>query len=188
MADPKGGKDKAGGGAAKQPSVILFIIAALVLTLVATAGGGVLGMMLADMVRAPEPPKKEGGNEVKAGEGEKSTHGESSGEENHQEEEKEPVRLVLKPLRPVIANLASPAGAWIRLEGSLLLNEEDAKEADILAAKTGEDILGFLRTVSLAQIEGASGYLHLREDLSDLVKFRSDGKVREFILQSMVVE
>lgn len=188
MAGPKGtGKDKAGEGAPKQPSLILFIIAALILTLVAAGGGGVLGMMLADMVHAPEPAKQES-EKPKTGTEEKTAKSDASHEEASAEAEGESVHLVLQPLQPIIANLAAPAGAWIRIEGSLLLDEEGAKEADILAAKTGEDILGFLRTVSLAQIEGASGYLHLREDLSDLVKFRSEGRVREFVMQSMVVE
>jgi flagellar FliL protein len=192
MADPKGSKDKAVEGASRQPSFILFIIVALILTLAAAAGGGVLGMMLADMVQAPEPTKTEEAKKPASEGSEKSAQGEGGHDEPKEEaeaaSEEEPVHLVLKPLSPIIANLAAPAGTWIRIEASIVLDEETAKEGDILAAKTSEDILGFLRTVSLAQIEGASGYLHLREDLSDLVKFRSEGRVRDFIMQSMVVE
>jgi flagellar FliL protein len=195
MADAKGtGKDKGRNEAAKQPSILVSIIVALALTLVAAGGGGVLGMVLADMIESPGPPKQEAEKPV-AEKGEKPAHG-GSAHGNAQTESAEPAEaaeearapLVLKPLQPIIANLATPAGAWIRIEGSLLLDAEEAKEADVLAAKIGEDILGFLRTVSLAQIEGASGYLHLREDLSDLVKFKSEGRVREFVMQSMVVE
>lgn len=188
MADPKNKKQD---GAAKQPSLIVLIIAGLIVTLIAAGGGGGLGMMLSQMVQAPEPAKQkaEKPKAEQAPAGEKPAHGEAKdGEAAAEEEDSEEVHLVLKPMQPVLANLAAPAGAWIRIEASLLLDEEGAKDADVLAAKIGEDMLGFLRTVSLAQIEGASGYLHLREDLADLVQFKSEGHVRELILQSMVVE
>jgi flagellar FliL protein len=48
--------------------------------------------------------------------------------------------------------------------------------------------MAFLRTVPLAQIEGANGFQHLREDLNDRVRARSGGNVRELIIQSMIVE
>ena len=58
----------------------------------------------------------------------------------------------------------------------------------MLAAQIAEDIVAYLRTVSLAQIEGASGFQHLREDLNDRVRVRSGGKVRDLVIQSLVVE
>jgi flagellar FliL protein len=50
------------------------------------------------------------------------------------------------------------------------------------------DILGYLRTIRLSQIEGASGFLAFRDDLDDLVKTASRGDVRKFLIKSLVVE
>jgi flagellar FliL protein len=63
-----------------------------------------------------------------------------------------------------------------------------AAEDNSLAGQIGEDILAFLRTLSLAQIQGASGFQHLREDLGDRVRTRSRGKVRDLIIQALIVE
>ena len=45
-----------------------------------------------------------------------------------------------------------------------------------------------MRTLTLAQIAGASGLQHLREDLNERAAIRSDGRVRELILQTLVVQ
>jgi flagellar FliL protein len=59
---------------------------------------------------------------------------------------------------------------------------------DLLAAEIGEDLLGFMRTLSVAQIGGASGLQHLREDLNERASTRSEGLVRELIVQTLVVQ
>jgi flagellar FliL protein len=42
--------------------------------------------------------------------------------------------------------------------------------------------------LSIDQIEGPSGFQHLREDLNDRVRVRSEGKVLELIIQSLILE
>ena len=44
------------------------------------------------------------------------------------------------------------------------------------------------RTVTLRQIEGASGLQHLREDLNERVALRTKGQVRELIVEMLVVQ
>jgi flagellar FliL protein len=58
----------------------------------------------------------------------------------------------------------------------------------MLAAQITEDIVAFLRTVPLTQIQGASGFQHLREDLNDRVRVRSGGKVRDLVIQALIIE
>jgi flagellar FliL protein len=94
----------------------------------------------------------------------------------------------VRRLEPVITNLAAPAGAWIRLEASLVFAGKPPKEQDELAARVAEDMLAFLRTLRLDQIEGPSGFLHLREDLSERASIRSEGLVREVVISGLVVE
>ena len=94
----------------------------------------------------------------------------------------------MRPLPPIVTNLASPERTWIRLEASLVVDGDQTAEANVLVAQIAEDIVAFLRTVALVQIQGASGFQHLREDLNDRVPVRSGGKVRDLVIQSMIVE
>jgi len=57
----------------------------------------------------------------------------------------------LKTMTPIVTNLAGSPPLWIRLEASLVFRD-NPKDADALAARISEDIVGFLRTVSVVQI------------------------------------
>jgi flagellar FliL protein len=91
-------------------------------------------------------------------------------------------------LPPIIANLAEPSDAWVRVQASIVFDGKAVPKPDLVAAEIGEDILGFLRTLSEAQIGGASGLQHLREDLNERASIRSGGLVRELIIQTLVVQ
>lgn len=94
----------------------------------------------------------------------------------------------VKVLAPIVTNLSAGSQAWIRLESSLVFREEIPADADALAARIAEDIVAFLRTTSVEQLEGGSGFQHLCEDLNDRVRIRSDGRVQELIIQGLIVE
>ena len=99
-----------------------------------------------------------------------------------------PVPMIAVPFPPILTNLAEPKGTWIRLEGSLLLKKETDDPAALLTEKAGEQFVTFLRTLKLNQIEGPSGFLHLREDLNGVVSTLSGGQVREVLIDTMVLE
>lgn len=94
----------------------------------------------------------------------------------------------LRKISPVVTNLVSPPGAWIRMEASVITEQLNEEEASILAARVGEDVVAYLRTLSPAQIEGARGLQYLREDLNERAAIRSSGKVRELIIETLVVQ
>ncbi|MFI5013179.1 MAG: flagellar basal body-associated FliL family protein [Hyphomicrobiales bacterium] len=94
----------------------------------------------------------------------------------------------LKDLPPIITNLAEPRDTWIRLEVSLVCDTKAAPIPDVLTGEITGDILAFLRTLTLAQIEGAAGLRQLREDLNERVAIRTEGRVRELIIQTLVVQ
>ena len=94
----------------------------------------------------------------------------------------------LRKISPVVTNMAAPAGAWIRMEGSVVTDPLNEEEASVLLARIGEDIVSYLRTVSATQIEGARGLQYLREDLNERATIRSGGKVRELIIETLVVQ
>lgn len=150
------------------PSLISLIIAIVVVTLLAAGGGGGLGLLLYSTVETAAKKKAE----VK--------------DEKPQPEYASD--LTVKAMPPVITNLASPANVLIRVEASLIFDGPAPQDAEALAAQISGDTLAFLRTVSLRQIEGGSGLLHLREDLTERAKTRSEGRVREYIIQALAVE
>lgn len=94
----------------------------------------------------------------------------------------------LHAIPPVITNLAAPSETWVRLDASIILDEAASENPEVLASRIAGDVLAYMRTVSLAQIQGPAGLLHLRADLSDRVAIRSDDQVRELIVETLVVQ
>lgn len=175
MADAK--KVQEGG----KESPMGFVIGLAVVTVIAGGGGFVFAtQFLKSEASARVSPRAE---IEKAEEKKESSHGETS---EHKEVEAE-VELDIIPLTPIITNLSLPAGTYVRLEGNLLV-EKDAGDTKVLAAKVSEDIIALLRSMSLSEIQGANGLAHLRDDINDRVRVRSEGKARELIISTLVME
>jgi flagellar FliL protein len=94
----------------------------------------------------------------------------------------------LRKLPPVVTNLASPNSSWARVEASMVTESLNDEEAGILAAHISEDIVAYLRSASVAQFEGARGLQYLRDDLTERANIRSAGKVRELIVETLVIQ
>jgi flagellar protein FliL len=99
-----------------------------------------------------------------------------------------PPTMGLKPVPPIVANLSGSERSWIRIEAALVMENDQSAEAKILATQVTEDMIAFLRTVPLTQIQGASGFQHLREDLNERARVRSGGKVQDVIIQALIIE
>lgn len=93
----------------------------------------------------------------------------------------------LKVLAPIVTNLAK-SRVWIRLESSLVFSGSIPEDVDALAARIQEDIVAYLRTLTVEQIEGASGFQYLSDDLNDRVRVRSNGRVSELVIQGLIIE
>lgn len=147
-----------------------FLMGLLVLTGLATGVGGLLGLHLAETVQ----------NSIaqKTADDQAGPHFAAVYTSNAQ----------LRTLTPMVTNLAAPRGSWIRLQASVVLSENNLEDAGMLVSRIEEDILAYLRTITLSQIEGAGGLQHLREDLNERAITRSDGRVRELILESLVIQ
>jgi flagellar protein FliL len=146
-----------------------WIVIVLVLTLVSAASGGFLGLHLVSTAeRVSEAQKAAAASRPVATQYTGSAR--------------------LRRLPTVVTNLMSSTGAWARLEASLVLDDVRDGDADALAAHITEDITAYLRTVALPQLEGVRGLQYLREDLNERAKVRSGGKVRELIIETLVVQ
>jgi len=97
-------------------------------------------------------------------------------------------KIIVRSLPPITTNLAVPSSTWVRLEVSAVITEELGPEGDVLMKRIAEDVVAYLRTVALDQIEGPSGFQHLREDLNDRVRIRSQSKVQELLIEAFVVQ
>jgi flagellar FliL protein len=91
-------------------------------------------------------------------------------------------------LPPIVTNLSVPQDTWIRLEASLLFDEKAAPHPEALGAEIAGDILAFLRTTTLTQIQGVAGLQNLRQDLNERVAIRSNGAVKEIVIRTLVLQ
>jgi len=51
-----------------------------------------------------------------------------------------------------------------------------------------QDLLAFLRTLKMYQVEGASGYQHLKADLQERAAIRSDGHAKDVLIRTLLFE
>ncbi len=91
-------------------------------------------------------------------------------------------------LAPIVTNLGAPSEVWIRLEASIVFDPGALPHPEATAARIGDDILGYVRTLSLKQLEGPIGLEAIRQDLNERATTRSDGKVRELVIRTLVVQ
>jgi flagellar FliL protein len=182
--------------------MVMTLVVVLLLTLVGAGAGFAVGTVLGenqDAASAPEQPaaaaaekapaqepEAEGGH---GGEAKDAKEGEAAAsEEEEPEEDLSAAGLKVIPFPPVLTTLAEPKGKWIRLEGSILVQGHTEKTPEVLAEESGEQILSFLRSVKLAQLESASGVQGLRDDLNETVRSLSGGEVRSVLIHGLVIE
>jgi flagellar FliL protein len=173
LPEPAGFDPSASPLAAVQPaappkSLMKTLAATALVTVLAAAAGGLYGMQAVPMVTTLLEAKPK--------------VSEPAGIAHY------PQGTSLKDLAPIITNLAQPPETWVRLEASLVLDPKQKPLPDVLVGEIGNDVLSYMRTVTLKQIEGANGLRQLGEDLNERVTIRSEGRVREVIIQTLVVQ
>lgn len=189
MADPAGLSNsdrKSSSGA-----VVVALVAS---TIIAAAGGGLLGMMLGAESSKPQNAIDEKPAEEHAAPGgsEKTTtapaHGAAPERRGKETAAAQKSKLRLKELAPIVTNLAAPDTGWVRLQAAIVYDAEAAPQVEILVSEVTADVVALLRTVSLVSIQGADGLRRLHEDLTERAMTRSEGRIREFIIQALVVQ
>ena len=161
------------GPAPKKKSALLVTIAAVaVVTVIAGAGGWFLGQMLSPVVNVPkkaEPPPAETTSK-KPDDGLPMLSADETG---------------VTQLEPILTNLAYPSDKWVRLDVALMFKDKpDPKVAEAIH----QDIMLYLRTVTLQQIEGPRGFQYLKEDLQDRADLISDGKISKILFRTFVIQ
>jgi flagellar FliL protein len=160
----------------KKPTLVITIAAIAVLTLLAAGGGWLVGNLL-----APPSTEKPAEEVATAEAGESGEKGEAAEAVPHISTEANGIVL----LDPITSNLAYPSDNRIRLEVALMFKGlPDVK----LAEEIHQDILAYMRTVSLQQVQGPRGFQYLREDLQERVDLRSEGRVTNVMFRTFVIE
>ncbi|WP_442582378.1 flagellar basal body-associated FliL family protein [Mesorhizobium sp. ASY16-5R] len=160
----------------KGPSLILQLAVLLVVTAAAVGGGWFAGGYLGKessqegVAETAHAPAQDHGAPAAAAGG----HGE--------ETEADPL---LVSLAPMTTNLAAPSRVWVRMELTLLL---DAAQSSDMIEAIHQDLFAYMRTLKLHQIEGASGYQHLKSDLEERARIRSDGHVKQVLIRTLLFE
>ncbi|MGF0537381.1 flagellar basal body-associated FliL family protein [Agrobacterium sp. ES01] len=169
-------EEEAEAGKKKKSATIMLVAALAILTVVGGGGGWVIGSMITPQIKAADEAKK--AQEAKAG-----------GHEGGKEEEGLPhistEERGVYQLEPITTNLAYPSESWVRLEVALLFKGPP----DVAMAESiHQDILAYLRTVSLQQVEGPRGFQYLKDDLEERVDLRSEGRVSKVMFRTFVIE
>ncbi|MCC6206313.1 MAG: flagellar basal body-associated FliL family protein [Hyphomicrobiales bacterium] len=171
--------DQAPPPAKKGPSLIIQIAVLLVLTGVAVGGGWFTGNYMRGE-QAGEAAPAAGDHAASSGHGaaEAGGHGETSASGEGQP--------TIIPMAAITTNLAQPSNTWVRMEISLVFDKapQNPELPDIIH----QDFLTFVRTLKLHQIEGPSGFLHLRADLEERAQLRSDGAVKRILIRTLLLE
>ena len=138
------------------------IAATLVVTVIAAAMGALFAI-------PPAPEASSQKNESSPGAGVPATAG-------------------LFEMPPIVTNLGAPRDTWIRLEASIVFDAKALPHPEVMAGEIAGDELAYLRTVTLAQIEGPIGLQDIRQDLNERAVIRSGGKITELIIRTLVVQ
>ncbi len=153
-------------GTAKQPGTMGTIITMAALTVLAIGAGGLVGKLIGTRIHPPPATAP-----VASATPQPYTGG-----------------IEIKELPPIVANLADSGNAAVRLQVAIVYNKKPDENVAVLTARIGDDLVAFLKTLTLAQLQGASGLQNLREDLNERASIRSQGSVREVIIETLVTQ
>ncbi|HWU61402.1 MAG TPA: flagellar basal body-associated FliL family protein [Ensifer sp.] len=193
MAEPEAAPEGEGeeGGKKKGGGLVVTIVIVLVLSVIAGGGGWFLGKSISDKFITQE---KKDELAKKAAEQAELAAAEAGGEKKGGEKKKPGEDSVPKlanaennvvALEPITSNLAYPSQSWVRLEVALLFGDKpDEKTAE----EVHQDIMAYIRTVSLQQIQSARGFEYLRQDIKERAALRTEGRVKDVMFRTFVVQ
>ncbi|CVI56354.1 flagellar basal body-associated FliL family protein [Agrobacterium leguminum] len=159
-------------GKKKSSPLVMTIAGVAILTLLGAGGGWLVGDMIAPKIAGAEAhaPTAAGGHGEKKEEGIEKISAEANG---------------IVQLDPITTNLAYPSTNWVRLEVALMF--KGPVEVG-LAEDIHQDIMAYVRTVSLQQLEGPRGFQYLKDDIQERVDLRSQGRVSKVMFRTFVIE
>lgn len=165
----------------------------LVALLLSTLIGAGLGVGYARFVRTPPAAqdaalKDAAAKEAKAKPAAKDDKHKSDAKSDKKPKDEKALHSGVVALPPVVAALAAPDGVWLRIDASMVVESVEEKDLETLKRAVAGDMVAFVATLSLPQVQGALGLQHLREDLEERVVLRSQGKARSLAFNGLVIQ
>lgn len=99
-----------------------------------------------------------------------------------------PPDLRVKELPSLVTNLGGEHRNWVRLQSAIVYDAHETEHPEALFPAIMSDITAFMSTVDVSSIEGADGLRRLQEELGERAATRSERHVKEFIIESLVVQ
>lgn len=109
-------------------------------------------------------------------------------EEGERPEPIDPNDVTYAPLPPVVTNLLEPKTVWVRLEGGITYLKSGEVKADVLTGQSAQQIMQYIRTLRLIDLEGRDGLQFLQDDLNDLTHSLSGGQVQSVLISGLIIE
>ncbi len=166
---------------AKSDSMMLLIVALVLVSLIAVGGGWFIGSQMAsnDASNAKDDTSTEISIKSKAD----KEHAEDGETNAFFKTEKSVIEL-----DTILVGLHESDKAWIRLRLAVIATEEADLDIPEVKSRMVSDITALVKTLTLAQISGPSGFIHLKEDLLDRARLSTDGQVEDLLIMSIVAE
>ena len=156
----------------KPESIKGLLVIFLMISIFAVGAGGFIGMQLASGIEAQETP----------------SHAAMEEDKDEREEHSMSAVGTIFELAPVLAALAGDDSAWMRLEVVLITDGDAMLEGAEIKLRIRNGIVSMIRNITLSQISGASGLIHLKEDLLDTARLITQGHVLDLMIMSIVTE
>ncbi len=156
-----------------------------VVTLIGGGGGAFLGASLLPQTGAPGPGPAPASAPAKEAHGKGHKEAPDAGAP-HADAARS--RLEVKELPPIVANLGGDGKRLVRLQSAIVYDPQELTHVDAIVAALMSDATAFLGTIELASIEGPDGLRRLQEELSERAATRSERRIREFVVEGLVVQ
>jgi len=167
----------------EKQSVMTFVMALVLVTVIAIGAGWFVATNLLQSQDVAGAVVKEDLNKHKTA---KTKNADKDDPKKHAKDQ--PTGKAVIALEPIVVGLSRSNNTWIRVEMAVIADRSANLEEPQVKGRIANDIMAFLRNITLRQISGPSGYLHLKEDLLDRAKLSTQGKVDEVIITTLVVE
>jgi flagellar FliL protein len=147
-----------------------FVMAAAIAVLLGAGGGGAFGYLAIPVASAPPPQEA-----AKEAEPPKPFSG------------RFPNDALEIEIPSIIVNLADDAQTRVRLDVSIIV-AHGTSESSTLKSEVKEDVIAYLKGLTIADIEGTRGLQNLRQQLDDRAKIRGRGTVLGLLIGGFVIE
>ena len=165
----------------KSDSLMLMIVAMVLVSLIAIAAGWFASTQL-------------GSDEVVDAKEKANAHLEKKGDEDKEQAEGKESKSFFKSEKEVIeldtilVALSGRDKVWLRMQLAVVATDEADLDIAEVKSRMVSDITALVQTLTLAQISGPSGFIHLKEDLLDRARLTTDGGVEDLLIMSIVAE